>query len=178
MASTRPQVSRAPGTGSQFLDILPPEIRNEIYKYLLSNPLLADAIGSNQITHGTPTAVWTPYYLSPALLRTCRQIYEEASVILYEFNTFYFICNEPWIDDFDPETRILLPIALCPLTRRCQGKLNSGEMSLDNVPGMGKARRWRVFLNTWISSDGPGKCVLSAEWIAILDEILEKFTES
>jgi hypothetical protein len=134
MVSTHPQASSAPANGSRFLDVLPPEIRNEIYKHLMRSPLLADAIGSEERTRGTPTAVWTDYGLSPALLRTCRQAYEEASVILYEYNTFYFICNEPWSTDPEPGTGAPLPIALCPLTRRCQRILNEGGMTLESVP--------------------------------------------
>jgi hypothetical protein len=156
MASTRTQAGRRPTTGSRFLDVLPPEIRNDIYKHLMCNSLLGNAIGSKEPTHGSPTAVWTEYGLSPAFLQSCRQIYEEASSILYESNTFYFICNEPWSTEPDPDTGAPLPIALCPLTRRCQGSINEAGMTLASVPAIRKVRRWRLFINTWIPSGAPG----------------------
>jgi hypothetical protein len=82
-------------TGSPFLDKFPLEIRNEVYKHMLCNPILAEP------TFVQRTDKWClswPHYvaydLSPAILQTCRQIYEEASIVLYERNTFYLICRE------------------------------------------------------------------------------------
>jgi len=33
-----------------------------------------------------------PFELSPEVLRTCHQIYDEASEILYGLNTFFVLC--------------------------------------------------------------------------------------
>jgi hypothetical protein len=115
-------------TYGSFLDTFPPEIRNEIYKHLLCNPLLEDTAAEIDAREGnedenddeeqtSPTAYFVQYGLSPAILRTCRQIYEEASIILYGHNTFYFVCRGPWEwSDYHAYVGIA---PLCPLTRRC-----------------------------------------------------------
>ena len=63
-----------------FLKRLPLEVRDEIYKLLLKSTLLND-----------PELIRTliGFQLSPAILRTCKQIYEEGQRILYGSNTFF-----------------------------------------------------------------------------------------
>jgi hypothetical protein len=65
--------------GPEFKNFLslPLEIREEIYSYLLTT----DAPVTIDPTEDEPSAG-----LTPALLRTCRQVYEEAAPILYKHN--------------------------------------------------------------------------------------------
>lgn len=100
----------------RFLEKIPIEVRNEIYKILLVNdilatglslykqdgfPLIRSALGSlyrNDLEYrgfeiiGVDFPAIQKYNLTPAILRTCRQIYKESSSILYGCNTFFAIC--------------------------------------------------------------------------------------
>ncbi|CZR65107.1 uncharacterized protein PAC_15007 [Phialocephala subalpina] len=74
-------------TGSLFLDMLPREIWDKIYRLLLVNIDLG--------SHGQFQKVWAGdwtmphrFDLSAGLLRTSRQIHEETSATLYGENTF------------------------------------------------------------------------------------------
>ena len=75
---------------------LPPEIRREIYKYLLvsENATIRPRIepGTNRGVHWK---VWAESHKTTkwAILHTCRIIYEEASTVLYGENTFCFTCR-------------------------------------------------------------------------------------
>lgn len=82
---------------SLFLKKLPIEIRNHVYENLLCNEVLSQwqSIDRNHTGYGLSTVVMPydeKYDLSPAIL-TCRQIYEEASLILYGSNTFNMDCT-------------------------------------------------------------------------------------
>lgn len=59
---------------------LPPELRNSIYRYVLVPR------GSFMITKDN--------YMQPPLLRTCRQLRQEASGIYYEENYFKIDCRD------------------------------------------------------------------------------------
>lgn len=77
-----------------FLEMIPTEIRSQIYGYLLVNDVLSTTYS---IAYGVPACSRTPpietkYDLSPALLRTCRRIYDEAELVLYGKNTFLVYC--------------------------------------------------------------------------------------
>ncbi|KUJ10057.1 uncharacterized protein LY89DRAFT_740458 [Mollisia scopiformis] len=103
-----------------LLKTIPIEVRREIYKYLLINPILG-SIKSLHNREGSAPGLFGEgaakssyrkrYGLHPALLRTCKAVYGEAATILYESNTFFFqsLSNEN---------------VLCPLFR------NSPEMPL------------------------------------------------
>ena len=75
---------------------LPPEIRREIYLYLLvsGNATIRPRIepGTNRGMHWK---VWAESHKTTkwAILHTCRTIYEEASTVLYGVNTFCFTCR-------------------------------------------------------------------------------------
>lgn len=67
----------------RFLDMIPLEIRNLIYGYLLVDPMLAEVesvLRSDKDEQSHPSQ---KYELSPELLSTCRQIYDETSDFLY-----------------------------------------------------------------------------------------------
>jgi hypothetical protein len=76
---------------SPFL-CLPAEIRRMIYRYVLIAP--SGTIYSNPLYSRTLSLDWD---LSKdiALLRTCRQVHEEASAILYGENHVHDFCFEP-----------------------------------------------------------------------------------
>lgn len=79
-----------------FLD-LPPEIRNTIYDLsLVSARPFGESIASirpGTAKIGTSYRLWQPD-LQPQLLGTCKQIYEEATPVLYGNMTFE-ICVDP-----------------------------------------------------------------------------------
>ena len=65
-----------------LLETIPVEVRIEIYKYLLINPIL----GKPDSIHGGFSSRYgstIKYELTPGVLGTCHQIYLEASPILY-----------------------------------------------------------------------------------------------
>jgi hypothetical protein len=118
----------------QFLAKLPPEIRNKIYRLLLVNPDLAERScveKDNQFrrqTSGEPVA----YELSPALLTTCKQIYREASHVLYEENVFL-------ISFADKHGYPVCPLARYPAYRH-------GFNKAYPHPSL-KVRRWKVVID-------------------------------
>ncbi|KIN05062.1 hypothetical protein OIDMADRAFT_142834 [Oidiodendron maius Zn] len=71
---------------SGLFNLLPTEIRQDIFNYLLVNPELETAACLRRalsVYHNNDGID-----LSPAILRTCKNIYKEASVVLYESNKF------------------------------------------------------------------------------------------
>ena len=88
-----------------------PELRNQIYEYLLvdPNPITIEITTvediETKVTKGTSTSIG-----SSAILRTCRQIYHEAVGLLYSRNAFRFQHNIH--DDFF-KVKIVSPIDVC-----------------------------------------------------------------
>ncbi|PQE28428.1 hypothetical protein CJF30_00008138 [Rutstroemia sp. NJR-2017a BBW] len=128
-----------------FFTVLPPEIRDRIYKKLLCNPILASP---SSVTRDSLFGEELEYDLHPQLLRVCRQIYDEASRILYQCNTFYIACcycREPDLGN-DPH------IEVSPLTRRINGRLHFRDGPTDtiynNAMHVRKVKHWRVILST------------------------------
>ncbi|PMD18631.1 hypothetical protein NA56DRAFT_691078 [Hyaloscypha hepaticicola] len=80
-----------------FLGKIPREVRDHIYKLLFVNKVLATNRSIDR-SNSRPIAInYIPekkFDLAPQLLRTCSQIYAEASKILYESNTFILDCVE------------------------------------------------------------------------------------
>ncbi|EKG16523.1 hypothetical protein MPH_06299 [Macrophomina phaseolina MS6] len=87
-ASPPPAPAEQNQLASPFLR-LPGELRNAIYELLLTPPELtsqqrrAAAVHSSSCSSSLPKAD-----IHPAILRTCKQIHEEATAILYARNTF------------------------------------------------------------------------------------------
>ena len=93
MNRSKPQEMSLEHNLFRFLD-LPFEIRETIYEYcLVSNRMLPLAILSDNADRLCRTA------LAPAILSTCRQVYEEAVVKLYALNTFYIDHLAAWTWD-------------------------------------------------------------------------------
>jgi len=137
-----------PASKCYFLDTIPIEVRNMIYKLLLVNPIL-----------GTPASITkkdsfgkdTKYGLEPSILGTCQQILSEASSILYEKNTFYVstLVRGKWEDNHHPTlisaiTRDFEDAQGGKYSRgrRIEYRLEEAEQAFEN---MAKVKRWRVF---------------------------------
>ena len=76
-----------------FLETITIEIRIEIYKYLLINPILGvpDSILTG-VSFGNGSKI--KYGLAPGVLGTCHKIYVEASSLLYGQNPILIACVE------------------------------------------------------------------------------------
>jgi len=88
-----------------------PELRNQIYEYLLVEPcpitfeITKVDVRKTKVTKGTSTSIG-----SPAILRTCRQIYHEAVGLLYSRNAFRF---QHSIQDEVFDVDIIRPMEVC-----------------------------------------------------------------
>ncbi|MCJ1464376.1 hypothetical protein MMC07_002989 [Pseudocyphellaria aurata] len=86
---------------------LPLEARNMVYRHLLVADKILGSVFGTALEMGKGHG-WLPseeYHLQPAILRVCRQTYEEASCVLYGENTFgvqFYGCDH-WEDDADPD---------------------------------------------------------------------------
>ena len=129
-----------------YLDLLPPEIRKEIFSLLLISPIVGDPrvfklLGQK---HG----------LNPAILRTCRRFNVEAMPVLYAANVFS-ISLIPYSFSgvntfFSPLTRYI---------RRQQEFDNDSEdrvtklqygvehKFLEQIAGFSRVRRWRILVS-------------------------------
>ncbi|KAK6004886.1 hypothetical protein QM012_007665 [Aureobasidium pullulans] len=119
MTSEEDMPQRTPG----FLG-LPAELRNTIYTLLLKAP--AHVKQSRRIaTRGLCSDyVLPPLDLCPAILRTCRQIHDEAASILYGANQFAS----------HPSLLTALPYLMTPRQPITEG------------PGRWKIKRWYIYL--------------------------------
>jgi len=87
------------------LSKLPAEIRNKIYRLvLMTEQLVVIELtetgpqidpGNIKSADSTPETIVDWHAMDTAILRTSRQIYHEASAILYEENHFHYAFNEP-----------------------------------------------------------------------------------
>ena len=115
-------------TPCYFLDKIPIEIRNQIYGYLLLNPILAEYSSVKEEDEFGATA---SYGLNPSVIATCKQINQESAEVLYKDNTFFMA--------FTPEQRSRHygrhSCLLSPLMRF------DGKASFSTVS---KVRRWRI----------------------------------
>jgi hypothetical protein len=122
-----------------FLEMIPIEIRNQIYGELLLNPILGTV---ESVKGGDPDSV--EYHLSPAILSTCRQVHQEASDILYGRNTFFVVCMKNFYYDRPP----VQPADLSPLTRRWPKQMfKSGFLNFEKFSNFEKVQHWRIVLS-------------------------------
>lgn len=136
-----------------FLEQLPIEIRRQIYALLLTNNVLSEWSSMSHNAYFTswqhpsqPPLVfdYTPKYaLSPALLRTCRQIYEEGCEVLYGCNKFIVdcsvsgLCHSPVVRSFPEVGRII--------ASHCRKAEH-----LIHISAVKKAQHWKIFLSSAI----------------------------
>jgi len=124
-----------------FLKKLPIEIRNEIYKLLLVNPVLATpAVLESWYLYDLHHTQIHKYRLSPSLLRTCHQIHQEASAILYGQNTFIVNCTNA--------SHIQSPILRYPCSGHSDNYFRPSEKLLD-LEIVKRVRSWRVAIVGW-----------------------------
>ncbi|TGO42571.1 hypothetical protein BHYA_0007g00710 [Botrytis hyacinthi] len=126
------------------LDKLPLEVRRMIYKELLVNPVLGTM---KAIEADTEFGVEVIYGLTPAILRTCRSIYEEASEVLYD-QTFIIKCDY----NYRGGSLGQRPAMSCPCPiLRYRYKLTSPLTRLE-IPvkssAMTQARSWKVLVDS------------------------------
>ncbi|SMR52554.1 unnamed protein product [Zymoseptoria tritici ST99CH_1E4] len=98
MKSTPPQDENHTEKPFRFLD-LPPEQRNQIYKYCLVPPRRIKCASEHKGPTQTPVSCVDSWYrmlmnihyfpFNPHILRTCRVIHREATAMLYGLNKFY-----------------------------------------------------------------------------------------
>jgi hypothetical protein len=72
-----------------FLETIPRELRDQIYGHLVTSTLLQDP---RCIDRCVSTSEIAKLGLHPSILRVNRQIYEEASRVMYETQTFRVEC--------------------------------------------------------------------------------------
>ncbi len=79
---------------SPYLNLLPAEVRNEVYKYLLISPLTItperQAVGPLRHYTKFSTCSAPALEINATVLRTCRAIAYEGYPVLYGQNTFSF----------------------------------------------------------------------------------------
>jgi hypothetical protein len=79
-------------TWFRFMD-LPSVIRWMVYQLILVNPILGQHVSVDRDSDAGTTS---QYGLCPAVLRLNRDVYDEASRVLYNENTFCFVCVRHW----------------------------------------------------------------------------------
>ncbi|TGO17970.1 hypothetical protein BTUL_0013g00430 [Botrytis tulipae] len=141
--SRRKQITRTESTKSA-LDKLPLEVRRMIYKELLVNPVLGTMKAIEADTEFGTEAI---YGLTPAILRTCRSIYKEASEVLYD-QIFIIKCDYNYRGGSVGQR----PLMSCPCPiLRYEYKLTSLFTRLE-IPvkssAMTQARSWKVLVDS------------------------------
>ncbi|PQE23079.1 hypothetical protein CJF32_00004472 [Rutstroemia sp. NJR-2017a WRK4] len=127
----------APST-SPFIRRLPIEIRSEIYKLLLVNPILGTFAA---VEHGEGIHQKIKYDLDPEILMTCRQIYQEASDIFYA-QTFAARCSTGICSDvITPMNPFLQPWITKSIPGNQQKQADLYETT------MRKVRSWNIFVD-------------------------------
>jgi hypothetical protein len=120
-----------------FIDI-PIEIRNEIYRLLLVNPIQAE---SSSVGKEGGYGANISYEFSLALLRVSKKIYLEASAMLYGQNRFYLSFHDPRFytcgTNFSPILRYL--------GRTTLNHANN-EHHLSDIPALKKVQQWKAYL--------------------------------
>jgi hypothetical protein len=137
------QMAKKPAA-SRFL-ALPREIRDMIYIYLLVNPILGTM---QSISEWYSYGVRAEYGLTPEILRTCRQMYEEGSSMLYgEENSFYVSALDRKYE-FNDNTVNLSPLTRCKAIREHIFRLTDGEC-LGVLSPFPKIKHFKIIVSTF-----------------------------
>ncbi|KAJ8065311.1 hypothetical protein OCU04_006002 [Sclerotinia nivalis] len=76
---------------------MPQEIHDEIFSYLLTNPMLGQStsvtVEAGPFRNGNREVTSPKYELHPVILRVCKQMYQDGLYILYEHNVFIMDCT-------------------------------------------------------------------------------------
>jgi len=130
-----------------FLERFPRELRDQIYGHLLVNSELAKERNRDLLNLDLNTWEYLPgkssnskYYLTWGLLYTCKQVYAEASDLLYNHNTFLIECCD--------ETRFFSPLARNSPTELSDGRRGEerDDSALDSIPALQRIKHLRIVI--------------------------------
>lgn len=124
----------------RFLQKIPVELREQVYKHLLVDSILSTpaCINRNNAHHHVNTV---KFGLHPNILRVNRQIYDEASKVLYGDNTFRVECISRATNPYYPMSAI----------NRYFDPSGSHEKyrSLGEVSVVKKVKHWKVLISAY-----------------------------
>jgi hypothetical protein len=160
------KISENSPTKCSYLHLLPSEIRIQIFKLLLVDPDLAECVDTmtGSIRAGVPGR------LHPAILRTCRKFYEEASEVLYNSNVMPISCV-PESGPFSSPCPFWSPLIKSKIDwdelddnsfdRPEQTPYGVEHMLLEKIPGFPRIRHWKIFVAPYTTIDAP-----QGDWIS------------
>ncbi|TGO49884.1 hypothetical protein BCON_0197g00160 [Botryotinia convoluta] len=158
-----------PNNSCPFISRLSTDVRTQIYSYLLLNPLLSKA---ECISADTDFGIQQRYELEPSILRTCKEVYGEASTVLYGLNTFYLVAMKSTrmfrftLADF---------ISGSALTRYWRENADIFKVAPESTLYLCIVRQWRVEVS-WYGS--PGQSNISLPVVSMKTHEEYKFTRS
>jgi len=145
---------------------LPLNLKYRIFEFLLRNPILGHI---ESISVGTLYGATLEYGLSPAILRVCRQLYNDGSSFLYGQNTFIIECvNDAEGDrskyDTPAEAAAKGHIIFnsSPLTRHWNWIPGEGTRwpripSIQNLSAVRKVRHWKLIISSTVPLNRNGR---------------------
>ncbi|PVH85471.1 hypothetical protein DL98DRAFT_527476 [Cadophora sp. DSE1049] len=143
------QMSSTPAATLSFIVRVPLHIRIKIYEFALVNPFLSDpeSIHPRRSQFGASVQ----YDLSPAILRVCKQIYNEASEVLYGKNVFV-VSGLGHIWDYSPWPKLVE----CPLSRYLHlGPPEPLYLEFARSSPVQKVRNWKLVVSADASIHRP-----------------------
>lgn len=158
-----------PNKRCPFISRLSTDVRTQIYTYLLLNPLLSEA---ECVSAETDFGINQKYELEPSILRTCKEVYGEASAVLYGLNKFYLVAMKSTrmfrftLADF---------ISGSALTRYWRENADIFKVAPESTLYLCKVRQWRVEVS-WYGS--PSQSDISLPVVSMKTHEEYKFTRS
>ncbi|THV46543.1 hypothetical protein BGAL_0378g00010 [Botrytis galanthina] len=158
-----------PNNSCPFISRLSTDVRTQIYTYLLLNPLLSEA---ECVSAESDFGINQKYELEPSILRTCKEVYGEASTVLYGLNKFYLVAMKSTrmfrftLADF---------ISGSALTRYWRENADIFKVAPESTLYLCKVRQWRVEVS-WYGS--PGQSDISLPVVSMKTHEEYKFTRS
>ena len=129
---------------------LPLEVRQHVYSYMLVRPKLSEA---------APLSDYRPNYsynINTCILYVSKQIYTEASDVLYHENKFLFAIGEKAVYGANREVPMF---CLSPLTRHLgrpwlqqNQPLSDRHLKIKQAPGLTRVRHWKLVMSGVLNS--------------------------
>ncbi|KAF7953437.1 uncharacterized protein EAE97_000836 [Botrytis byssoidea] len=169
LSNLSPVSASIPNNSCPFISRLSTDVRTQIYSYLLLNPLLSTA---ECVSVETDFGINQKYELEPSILRTCKEVYGEASTVLYGLNKFYLVAMKSTrmfrftLADF---------ISGSALTRYWRENADIFKVAPESTLYLCKVRQWRVEVG-WYGS--PGQSDISLPVVSMKTPEEYKFTRS